>query len=940
MAQTLPLGPDSRLYLVDGSAYIFRAFHVLDRHAGGSERFQKKDGTPTSAVFGFCNMLWKLVSDAHDAAQEEIGQPTHFAVVFDHSGESFRNALYDEYKANRSAPPEDLVPQFPLVRDATRAFGLPCLEMAGYEADDIIATHARLAEEKGAETVIVSSDKDLMQLITDRTVMFDPMKNRIIDRQAVIEKFGAGPERMIDMQALMGDSTDNVPGVPGIGPKTAAQLLEDYGSLDALLDRADEIKQKKRREMLIAHREDALLSRQLVTLDRHVPVEEAPEDLGLSPFDHAALVRFLEDEMEFNTLPKRIREAGGLEVPTTEASPAAVPIDQNGYEIIFDPKILRALMAEAEEHGIIAIDTETDNLEGMKANLCGISFSIVPGKAYYVPVGHGQTDLSLDDPEHSQQMSEATALDILKPVLLDPSILKVGQNLKYDLLILRERDIDVVGYDDTMLLSYAADCGFASLHGMDELSKRHLGHEPIPYKEIVGTGKKQKTFGDVPIKDAYIYAAEDADVTLRLHTILKSRAIESQVYTVYETMDRPLVSVITDMERAGIKVDRDRLSALSGEFAQRMAAHEAAVHDIAGERFNLASPKQIGDILFGKLGLPGGKKTKTGAWSTAADTLETLAADGAEIAQEILSHRGLAKLKGTYTDALSESIHPKTGRVHTSFSLASTTTGRLSSNDPNLQNIPIRTEDGRKIREAFIPEDGNVLISADYSQIELRLLAHIAEIGPLIEAFHQGLDIHAMTAAEVFGVPLEGMDPSIRRQAKAINFGIIYGISAFGLARNLGIGRDEASLFIKRYFERFPGIKAYMDETIEGARVHGYVETLFGRRSHTPNIKAKQPNIRMGAERQAINAPIQGSAADIVKRAMIRVPAALAAHRLSAKMLLQVHDELVVECPADQADETAAVLKDVMEGAAGPALSLSVPLVVEAGQGASWEQAH
>ncbi|MEM9422548.1 MAG: DNA polymerase I, partial [Pseudomonadota bacterium] len=789
----------NHLYLVDGSAYIFRAFHALPSLT------RKSDGLPIGAVSGFCNMLWKLLSDAQDAAQTHIGVPTHFAVIFDHKGDTFRNEIYTEYKANRSAPPEDLVPQFPIIRDATRALGLPCIEQKGFEADDIMATHARLAEEAGAETVIVSSDKDLTQLVTSKVVMFDPMKNKIIDEEAVIEKFGVGPEKMIDLQALMGDSTDNIPGAPGIGPKTALQLLEEYGTLDALLERASEIKQKKRRETLETCKDDILMSRQLVTLDKFVPVPDDPAEFGLTSFDHNQLVAFLE-EMEFTTLTRRVREAGGLDASDTAPKKNTANLAAE-REIVFDPKRLEEILADAREQGILAIDTETNSLNAMRARLVGVCLATRVGHGAYIPLAHGADGLDLDDADVSHQMDIQTAVDLLRPVLADPSILKVGQNLKYDALILAAHDLEIISYDDTMLMSYAADAG-RHHHGMDELSERHLGHTPIAFKDIAGTGKKAKTFDQIPIKDAAPYAAEDADVTLQLHRFLKPRLHEERVATVYETLDRPMVTVIKDMEQAGVKVDRARLSALSSEFAQRMAAHEAAAHEAAGDSFNLGSPKQIGEILFGTLGLPGGKKTKTGAWSTDADVLEGLAAEGVPVAQEILGYRAMQKLKSTYTDALIGAIHPDTGRVHTSFSLASTTTGRLSSNDPNLQNIPIRTEDGRKIRTAFIPEDGNVLISADYSQIELRLLAHIAEIDALQTAFREGHDIHAMTASEVFGVPMEGMDPMVRRNAKAINFGIIYGISAFGLARQLGIPRGEASQYIKDYFAKFPGIKA------------------------------------------------------------------------------------------------------------------------------------
>ncbi|MEM6649068.1 MAG: DNA polymerase I [Pseudomonadota bacterium] len=935
MSQKMPLNTDSRLYLVDGSAYIFRAFHALP----GLTR--KSDGLPVGAISGFCNMLWKLLTDVNDAAQEHIGTPTHFAVIFDHKSKTFRNDIYPAYKANRGEPPEDLVPQFPLIREATRAFGLPCIEQEGYEADDIMATHARLAEEAGAEVVIVSSDKDLTQLITDQTVMFDPMKNKIIDHGAVVEKFGVAPEKMIDLQALMGDGTDNIPGVPSIGPKTAAQLLKEYETLDALLERTGEIKQKKRREVLEMHKEEALLSRQLVTLERHVPVPDRPEDFGVTDLDHSQLVTFLE-EMEFSTLTRRVREAGGVEAPPAKA-PAVAPINQDAYETVFDIDQLKDILNDAEDIGVLAIDTETNSLTAMQARLVGVCLSARAGQGVYVPLTHGSKGgaegLDLDDEDAARQLSVEDVVACLQPILANPAILKIGQNLKYDALVLARYGLEIISYDDTMLMSYAADCGLHG-HGMDELSQLHLGHKPISFSSVVGTGKKAKTFDQIPIKDASPYAAEDADITFRLHQTLKQHLLQQKMSTVYETLDRPLVPVIVQMERHGIKVDQKVLADLSHDFSARMANHEKAAHDAAGEAFNLGSPKQIGEILFGKLGLPGGKKTKTGAWSTDADVLDGLALEGHPVAMEILQWRQLSKLKGTYTDALVEAIHPETGRVHTSFSLAGTNTGRLSSNDPNLQNIPIRTEDGRKIRRAFVPEKGNVLISADYSQIELRLLAHIANIESLQKAFRDGLDIHAMTASEVFGVPLEGMDPVVRRQAKAINFGIIYGISAFGLAKQLGIPRGEASQYIKDYFEKFPGIKQYMDETIETAKEKGYVTTLFGRRSHTPNIKAKNPSQRNFAERQAINAPIQGSAADVVKRAMIKLPSALAGTGLAAKMLLQVHDELVLECPKDEADETCAVVKQVMEQAPLPAVHLSVPLVVEAGVGQNWNEAH
>ncbi|MBB4658049.1 DNA polymerase I [Parvularcula dongshanensis] len=936
MPQTSPLGPESRLYLVDGSAYIFRAYHGM---SAAQTLTRKSDGLPVGAISVFCNMLWKLLADAQNEAVEHMGTPTHFAVVFDKSSYTFRNDLYPDYKANRSETPSDLLLQVPYIKEATRAFGLPCLEQEGYEADDIMATHSRLAEERGAETIIVSSDKDLTQLVTPLTVMYDPMKDKLIGEAEVRERYGVEPSQMIELQALMGDTSDNVPGVPGIGPKTAAQLLAEFGTLDALLERTSEIKQNKRRETLETHASDARLSRDLVTLKRDVPVPEHPDEFGLEPFDHSKLVAFLE-EMEFNTLTRRVRDKGGLAAPAPKAATAEdTEIKTDAYETITTMAALEAIIAEAVESGVLAVDTETDSLNAMRARLVGVCLSPRPGRAAYVPLLHGGGGLDLAGEAEVTQLKTDDVLDALRPVLTDPSVLKIGQNLKYDLVVLSAHDVEVTPYDDTMLMSYVAECGLGG-HGMDELSERHLGHKTIPFSEVAGTGRNKRTFDEVPIKEATAYAAEDADVTLRLHQNLKRRLVQDGLVTVYETIERPLVPVIRDMETAGVKVDRAALSRLSGDFAQRMAQHEEAAYEAAGERFNIGSPKQIGDILFGKMGLPGGKKTKTGAWQTGADLLDELAAQGVTVAAEILTWRQLSKLKSTYTDALVAAIHPDTGRVHTSFSLAQTLTGRLSSSDPNLQNIPIRTEEGRKIRNAFVAEEGNVILAADYSQIELRLLAHIADIPELKRAFKEGTDVHALTASEMFETPIDQVSGDQRRSAKMINFGIIYGISAFGLSNRLGIERERAAEYIKGYFAKFPGIRAYMDETLRGAREKGYVTTLFGRRSHMPNINSKQQNFRAFAERQAINAPIQGTAADVVKRAMIRMPEALRKEGLRAKMLLQVHDELVFECPAEEADRTAEIVRQVMEGAPLPVMQLAVPLLVEANAADNWEAAH
>ena len=946
-----PLGPGDHLYLIDGSGYIFRAYHALPPLT------RKRDGMPVGAVSGFCNMLYKLLEDTR--AGETV---THIAVIFDSARKTFRNEIYPDYKANRDEPPEDLKPQFAMIRDAVRAFNVPAIDMEGFEADDLIATYARQAQACGAQVTIVSSDKDLMQLVGGGVDMLDTMKNVHIGPEQVVDKFGVGPEKVVDVQALAGDSTDNVPGVPGIGIKTAALLINEYGDLDTLLSRAEEIKQKKRRENLIEFAEQARISRELVRLRNDVETTVALDGMAVAQPDPDTLLRFLV-EMEFNTLTRRISAEMGVTPPTPDdpgdtriiapertdrGVPGAVdpdldaPIDPESYETVTDDAALESWVAAALKAGVVAVDTETNSLNAMQAKLVGISLSVAPGKACYIPLAHCGSDaeggLALSD-NTPEQIEFDTALTVLKPLLEDPSVLKVGQNLKYDLLVLARHGIAVAPIDDTMLISYALDAGVHG-HGMDELSEIHLGHKPIPFKEVVGSGKSQKTFDQIPLDAATRYAAEDADVTGRLHGLLKPRLVSERMTTVYETMERPLVPVLTEMERAGVKVDSGLLQRLSSEFAQRMAQYEDEIHALAGESFNIGSPKQLGEILFGKLGLEGGKKTKSGGYSTGADVLETLAAQGHDLPAKVIDWRQLSKLKGTYTEALQQHINPETGRVHTSYSLAATSTGRLSSNDPNLQNIPIRTEEGRKIREAFIAEPGNVLVSADYSQIELRILAEIADIAALKAAFSEGQDIHAMTASQMFGVPIEGMDPMIRRRAKAINFGIIYGISAFGLSNQLRIPQSEARSYIDAYFERFPGIRDYMETTKAFCREHGFVETIFGRKIHLPNINQKNAAMRAFTERAAINAPIQGAAADIIRRAMIRIPPALAAAGLSARMLLQVHDELVFEAPEAEADAVKKIASEVMEQACAPARELSVRLTVDANTGLNWEQAH
>ena len=981
------------VFLVDGSGYIFRAFHALPPLT------RKSDGLPIGAVAGFCNMLWKLLRDS--VAGE---RPTHLAVIFDHSSETFRNRLYPDYKANRTEPPEELRPQFKLIRDAVRAFEIPSIEQKDYEADDLIATYARLASEAGATTTIVSSDKDLMQLVGNGVSLYDSMKDKRIGTDEVIEKFGVPPERVVDVQALAGDSVDNVPGVPGIGIKTAAQLITEYGDLDQLLARAGEIKQPKRRESLVEHADKARISRDLVRLEAHVPLDVPLDDLTLHDPDPRSLIAFLK-AMEFNSITRRVAEAyeadaslidadpelskagagtvwgkGVTESVTTEDAPSSEPhasspasrgaapiakaqagamtpatlakhradealaskIDRSSYVTITDLKTLDHFIAEAREEGVIAVDTETSDLDAMGADLVGISLAVRPGRACYIPLQHrseGSGDLFGGNDLVAGQLPVRDAIKYLKPLLEDKSILKIGQNLKYDWLVLKKHGIEVAPYDDTMLLSYVLDAGRGS-HGMDELSKRHLGHETIPFSEVAGSGKNFIGFARVPLDKATAYAAEDADVTLRLWRVLKPRLAAERMTTVYETLERPLLEVLARMERRGISIDRQMLSRLSGEFAQTMARLEHEIHEAAGQTFNPASPKQLGDILFGKMGLPGGKKTATGAWATGAQILEELADQGHDLPKRILEWRQISKLKSTYADALPDFVNTETKRVHTSFSLAATTTGRLSSSDPNVQNIPVRTEEGRKIRAAFVATPGHKLVSADYSQIELRILAHMAEIPALRKAFADGIDIHAMTASEMFGVPVKDMDPMIRRRAKAINFGIIYGISAFGLANQLGIGREEAGAYIKKYFERFPGIRDYMESTKKFAREHGYVTTIFGRRCHYPQINSSNPSERAFNERAAINAPIQGTAADIIRRAMIRMEEALHKKKLKADMLLQVHDELIFEVPDAEVDATISIVKKVMEDAPHPAIQLAVPLQVDARAAKNWDEAH
>jgi len=930
------------VFLVDGSGYIFRAYHALPP-------MNRPDGTPVNAVYGFTAMMLKLV-DESDA--------DYLAVIFDTARKTFRSDIYADYKANRPPPPEDLIPQFPLIRDAVTAFGVPQAEMEGYEADDLIATYARQAADSGHRVTIVSSDKDLMQLVDDNISLLDPMKGTEISYAEVEKRFGVRPDKVIDIQSLAGDSTDNVPGVPGIGVKTAAQLIEEYGDLDTLLARAGEIKQNKRRENLIEFADLARISRELVTLKQDVPVKAPFESFVLEEPDPGKLIAFLE-EQGFKSILNRVKaelaRAGHLvdhepEIADGAADAAAGAETVSGYVLVQDEAALAAWIAAADEQGTVAVDTETDSLDSLRANLVGVSLSLAEpvagAHACYIPLGHvapktqGTLDLGGDGGKNEaggapKQIALGKAVAMLKPMLEDRGILKVAHNAKYDCEVFARQGIHMAPIDDTMLLSYVLEGG-AHGHGLDELTLLHLGRTNIKYSEVCGTGKNQIGFAEVALDKALDYAAEDADTTLALHRLLKPRLVTDHMATVYETIERPLVAVLMEMETHGIKVDAAELKRLSDDFEKRIADLGEEIHKLAGHEFNVGSPKQLGEILFDEMGLPGGKKGKTGAYATGADVLEGLAAQGHDLPARVLDWRQLSKLKSTYTDALQGQINPETGRVHTSYSQAVASTGRLSSNDPNLQNIPVRTEEGRKIRKAFVAESGHVLLSADYSQIELRLLAHVADIKPLKDAFHHGADIHAATASEVFGIPIKDLDGPTRNRAKAINFGIIYGISPFGLARQLGIPQGDAKNYIDAYFKRYPGVRDYMEEQKEAARAKGFVTTIFGRKVHVPGINDKNPARRNFMERAAINAPLQGAAADIIKRAMIRMPAALQRARLKAKMLLQVHDELVFEVPKAELEKTADVVRKTMEAAA----HLSVPLVCETGHGASWDEAH
>ena len=987
-----PVGPESRVFLVDGSSFVFRAYFQSIRQ--DAKYNYRSDRLPTGAVRLFCSKILQFVREG------ALGvRPTHLAIIFDKSENSFRKEIYPEYKANRSEPPEDLVPQFPLMRAAVRAFGLKPIEQDIYEADDLIATYTAQARAKGAEVLIISADKDLMQLIGTGVAMYDPAsgsagtkgarEERFITQAEVVDYFGVTPDKVVDVQALAGDSTDNVPGAKGIGLKTAAQLINEFGDLETLLSQAQHIKQPKRREALTEP--DAVarirLSKKLVALVQNVPLSVPLDDLGLCEPDGKTLVAFLQ-AMEFTTITRRVAELYDVEIATIAPDPAFCgaaawlgrdgqsqveeQIDQKENRLIIDDdtpqryamlrdqqekaqKIDRTLyktittltqldqcIMQAQQAGVVALDTETTSLDPMQCRLVGVSLSTAPGVACYVPLQHcevGAGDLFGERALLPGQLSLSAVIERLKPLLEDASVLKIAHNMKYDLLVLARHGIDVAPIEDTMLLSYALDTG-RNNHGLDELALKHLGHENIPFSAVAGSGRNFIGFEHVAIDKATEYAAEDADVAMRLWRILRARLCAEHLTNVYETLERPMVATLAAMEQRGVMIDRVMLLRLSGEFALDMTRLEKEIFHQAGESFNLASPKQLGEILFVKMGLPGAKKTATGAWSTSADVLEELAAEGNAFVRLILDWRQLSKLKSTYADALPGFINPQTGRVHTSYSLASTTTGRLSSSDPNLQNIPVRNEAGRKIRKAFIARPDHLLISADYSQIELRLLAHIADIPQLKQAFADNIDIHAMTASEMFGVPIKDMSSEVRRRAKAINFGIIYGISAFGLANQLAIPREEAAAYIKRYFERFPGIRDYMESIKKLVREQMSVTTIFGRVCHFPRIASANASDRAFFERAAINAPIQGAAADIIRRAMGHMDVALSEAGLAARMLLQVHDELVFEAPLVEADATIDLVRRVMENAPLPAVHLSVPLKVDARAALNWDEAH
>ena len=922
--------------LVDGSTYIFRAYHALPPLT------RKSDGFPVGAISGFCNMLDKLVRE-----EKEKKGITHLVVVFDASGKTFRNEIYPEYKANRSEAPEDLIPQFPVIRKATSAFSIPAVELLGYEADDLIASYAEEAQKHNMKVTIVSSDKDLMQLVSENVSMLDTMKGRVFKKEDVFDKFGVYPEKVIDVQSLAGDSVDNIPGIPGIGIKTAALLINEYGDLDGLFENSEKIKQKKRRENIIEFENQAYLSKKLVTLKNDVPLPIPIKETVLKEIDAEKLISFLK-EMEFKTLTEKKSRELNIDSDKVKASDQVEKFEKKiietpneiekinsefnreNYQIIQSLDELKQWKLKAENIGYLAFDTETNSLDAVEADMVGFSLCTSENDACYVPLLHEENDKQIDFDQ---------AIDVLKSILEDNGIKKILHNMKFDALVVDKYNINIKNYDDTMLMSYSIGSG-GIRHKLDTLIKYYFDHDAISFKDLIGSGKDKKTFQELPIKEAGKYAAEDADMTLRLWKRFKSSLSQDKQVKIYEIIEKPLAKVIMNMEKHGISIDVNKLNELSVNFEEKLKNLEKSCYKLIGEEINLGSPKQVGEILFDKLELPGGKKTSTGSWSTNAEILENLANEGYDFPKALLEWRALSKLKTTYTDTLPTYLNIKTNRIHSSFAMATTSTGRLASSDPNLQNIPIRSENGRMIRKAFIPEKGNVLISSDYSQIELRLIAHIADERNLINAFLDEIDIHSSTASEVFNIPLNDMTPDIRRNAKAINFGIIYGISAFGLAKQLNISRTEASEFIKAYFKKYPSIRDYMDETKKYANENGYVKTLLGRKCLVEEINSKNAATRSFMERAAINAPIQGSAADIIKRAMIILGNHKNLAKLETKMLLQVHDELIFETKKENCEESMRIIKKEMESANLPILNLNVPLIADTNFGNNWDEAH
>ena len=914
-------------YLIDGSGYIFRAYYALPPLT------RKSDGLPTGAVSGFCSMLFKLLEDSK--SNENLQKPTHFAVIFDSARKTFRNEIYSDYKANRAEAPDDLAPQFEYIRKSVLAFNLPSVDLLNYEADDLIATYVDQILKAGAKVTIVSSDKDLMQLYKKDVRIFDPMKNKFINEEDVFKKFGVDASKVIDVQALAGDSSDNVPGVPGIGVKTAAELINKYGTLDKLLKSAHEIKQNKRRETLIENKDKALISKELVTLKHDAPVDRELSEFKLKEIDKDKLYEFLR-EMEFNRLLSSVISAYGEPnlIPKNEKKEnikGAEPINNKNYHLIQNLNEIDEWINEAEEIGEIAVDTETDSLDPHQANLVGISLSTKIGKACYIPVGH----------KSKRCLNKKDVLKKIKPLLEDPSIKKIGQNIKFDFIIFYMNGIILNSMEDTMLMSYVLDAG-KNRHNMDTLSEIHLNHKPIKFKELVGTGKKEINFSEVEIDKAKDYAAEDADVTYRLYKKFYKSLKSEKLNNIYEIFEKPLIKILAFMEIEGIKVDNKFLNTLSLKFEKKIEKIQKEIFKISKKEFNIASPKQLGEIIYNDLKIAGLKKTKKGSFATSASVLEDLAFKGHEFAKLVLDWRQLSKLKNTYSDSLPEHLNPNTKRVHTSFLLAATTTGRLASSDPNLQNIPIKTEDGRDIRKAFIAEKDNVLISADYNQIEMRILADLADVKELKKAFKNNEDIHSLTASQIFNIDIKKVDKDQRRKAKAINFGIIYGISQYGLAKQINVSNYEAEEFLNAYFAKFPEIKIYMDNTIKFCRKSGYVNNIFGRRSHFNSINDKNFNVRNFQERAAINAPIQGSASEIMRLAMIRIDKKLEEEKsIKSKMLLQIHDELIFEVKKNEIKKMMKIIKDEMISVANSDYhSFSIPLTVDINSGNNWGELH